>query len=179
MDKELEEGLATRQRLEEKLKQLKLRLTELNAHKNTLIMALTNNETTLDFPSYIEYNSHPKLIKIDDALPFYIFNLGKPTGTPFSGLDSKDTSYPINYKILRKYKKSILSKSSSDEVFYTTTILKKNENFTVLIKDDENNIWKGQEAFNDFAKSFSEPIIFKNMTEWLGLNNESVRKLYL
>lgn len=170
LDCELEELLGSMKEMEDRMEQQETRLHVLDAHKKTLIKALVTQRVSSHFPVHIEYNKDSQIIEVADRYPFYIFNLGKICSHE---LDN-GAAVPLYYKVLRRFAKTSFSKGSSETVFYTTTVLSKSGGYVFLIKDDENNTWRGPNAFAEFSRSFDEPIPFRTVVEWLGLTNKHV-----
>lgn len=173
LDPELEKLLLAKKKLEDTIEQQELRLNELDAHKRTLVKALITQRVVTHFPLSIEYSGDSQIIEVADTYPFYIFNIGEVVLGP----DVDGLVVPFHYKILRRFTKTSLCRTVSDTVFYTTTVQSKSGSYSLLIKDDENNTWRGPRAFAEFSGSFPDPIPFKSIGEWLGLNNEFVQEL--
>lgn len=174
LDSELEELLQAKKDMEDRIEQQEQQLSMLDAHKRTLVKALVTQRVATDFPVPIEYTKDSRIVEIADTYPFYIFNIGRVV---LLGPGGGCPLMPLHYKVLRKFAKTGLCKTASDTVFYTTTVLSKNGRYVFLIKDDENNTWRGPDAFREFSSSFPDPIPFKNIVEWLGLNCKPVQEM--
>lgn len=177
MDESIEEAIKLKEELEKEIEMQEHKLNTLDAHKRTMILALSNSETVLHYPfiTGAKNNSMPRAIC--DQNPFYVISLGNipnPLNRTFFGM----AIYPSGYKILRPFNKHRNIKSSNPYVFYTSGIIYKNGTRLFYIKDDENNIIRGANIFEAFSQWFDFSIPFKNIEEWLGLfNGQIIRDL--
>lgn len=177
IDRLLEEKILALEELHKKIKMLKEKSNSLSAHKYTLVSMLRERKISAHYPIYpsISNGSIKYPIKVEGDHPFFILNIGS------SKLDSKaffpSHSYLTNYKIMRPYKRNIKSNLQRDVILYSTTVFINNGFPFYMIQDEENNVWKGPNAFEEFSKYFSCELPFKNIEEWLGLDNEAVKKL--
>ncbi|KAM0681649.1 hypothetical protein GINT2_000163 [Glugoides intestinalis] len=176
MQKALEELLSERNVLLNKLNRQEEKLDELDAYKRTIIKSLTVEDLFLGLPSNFENQANFSILQVDDQYPLFILN---PGNLQYLKQDQNNTEdiVPVNFKALRWFKKTKASKRTGEGTWYTSTIHKKDDKYYFIIKDDENNTWKGQNAFYEFSKCFEHAIPFKNVDEWIGLNKEAVKLL--
>lgn len=168
----LEDVLSEHMKLESTIKQQNTKLLELEAHKRTLIQAIINNVPSSHYPFY-HLNKLKELIEIEDKYKFHIYSIGDTVET-----NSNDNVIaPSNYMILRKYVKNKLCKFDSKKIFYLSTLYYKNQEWFFEIRDEENNVWKGENAFEIFKSSFDR-FDFKDMHDWFGLYNSKVQEIF-
>lgn len=176
MQKAFEQLLVERNELLNKLNRQEDRLAEVDAYKRTIIKALTDEDLFLGLPSNFENQPNFSILQVDDQYPLFILNPGNLQYLKQAENDTKDV-VPVNFKALRWFKKTNASKRTGEGAWYTSTIHKKDDKYYFVIKDDENNTWKGQNAFYEFSKCFEHPIPFRTIDEWIGFNKEAVRLL--
>lgn len=157
VDQILEELLRERKNILQQINIQEQTILSLDAYKRTLVKCLCKDQIAYSFPTDFSFDLHSKITKIDQQFPLLILNKGK---TLIAG-----QSFPINYKCLRHFRKT---GQSNEMTWYTTTILKKKDCYFFLIKDDQNNTWRGKDAFTEFTNSFEGKIPFETIQEWLG-----------
>lgn len=177
MPKELDELLMERKKLMDLLNKKEDVLGVLDAYKRTLVKALVKNESFFDLASDFRNDENFEIVRIEDEYPFFILNLGTLENLKQSEESTRDT-VPVNFRVLRQFNKTDSKDSAGELTWYTSTILKKDDKYYFRIKDDENKIWKGPNAFYDFCKAFNHPIPFKNIEEWFGLDKNVVISLF-
>lgn len=177
MDKQpdLEELLNQRTKLLDKIKKQEDFLMELDALKRTLVKTLVRNDLYMGLPlsNYTPIQNFEP-VSIQDEHPLFILNPGIVPDTA-SGTVSTHLPIPINLRILRCYKKSKLSKATRNTTWYTTTVIKKDGHLYFVIRDDENNIWKGHDIFHQFCQAFDSLDPFVNIEQWMGLDRTDVQ----
>ena len=92
----------------------KKKLLSLEAYKRTLVSLLTYSEIGMHLPLVI-FQSKDNPIKIQNEF-FYIINkeyLPSPSQQEFY---KNDIIYPINYKVMRRFKRNKFSRLNRDEV---------------------------------------------------------------
>ncbi|KAI5173459.1 hypothetical protein PAEPH01_1995 [Pancytospora epiphaga] len=173
LSKRLEEHLKTMQAAEEKLNELASHLMNLEAHRRTLVSCLAGTEQSTDRPSPIPSNGSADVIESRDISEFYVLNLGVviPPSTKGQLIFMR---CPNGYRTIRKFTRHHSSLSSHREIFYTTTALLGKKGWHYIIKDDENNVCEGANAFLEFRKWFGGDLPFRNIEEWLGLYNPEI-----
>lgn len=176
-DKRIEELLNTHMELEQKVNSQNRKILELEAHKRALIAAMANNESSKHYPNYIEKVTTIKLIQIESDKNLFIYNKAQIVRQD-SANNNNNKVIPNNYMAVRRFMKSKMSDSLKTDVFYTTTAFMSNNIPSYVIKDDENNIWKGRDVFSSFSNSFEMPIPFESLEQWCGLDNPEVIKLF-
>ncbi|ELA42731.1 uncharacterized protein VICG_00046 [Vittaforma corneae ATCC 50505] len=173
----LEELLHQRTELLSKIKEQDAFLMELNAFKRTFVKALVKEDLYVGLPlSNYEQTTNFEAVRIEDEYPLYILNIGEVHNIKQSVIPQKYT-VPVNFRALRYYKKSKINKKTRDFTWYTTTILNKNEEAYFIIRDDENNSWKGCDIFDQFCQSFDHRLAFNSIEEWLGLDKDEVQAM--
>lgn len=171
---ELEACLSDHYKLESTIKRQKNKLKELEAHRNTMLVLLSEGESPKNYPVYFEMDMETDLIEIQDEIKFYIYNIGDKN----SCTETQGILVPTPYCILRKFSKSKLSRSASEEIFYTSSIHVKDGSVIYTIKDEENNIWTGANVFEKFINSFDSKIPFFDIKHWFGLYSPQVRAIF-
>lgn len=169
---EIEEVIQKRYVLENKIKEQKKILGELDALKRTFVKSMVKEELYMGLPlSTYKQDKNFEIIKINDKYPFIVLNMGEWCG--FKHQTTSELSPPINYKILRYFNKCRINKKDGENTWYTTTVLNKNEELYYIIKDDENNVWRGPNAFSNFSQLF-DSFPFSDIKQWLGLDNAEI-----
>lgn len=172
-DTEIQHALETRQQLGARLAEQREKLMQLEAHKKTLLSALVKPKICHSYPAPIKMPSKHSVIEVPGTYPLYVLNPGLLVADPdpCTGI-----AYPIGYTVLRRFAKHRKSSTERAETFYTSMIVSKGGRRFYIIKDDENNVCRGANAFEDFAAWFGHPIPFRNVEEWLGLNKKEVQQ---
>lgn len=177
----MEELLQERKTLLETMEIQEDEIMRLDAYKKTFIKCLCGDELIHSFPTDFKFDENEKISEFNDGpFPLFVLNFGiLPPGKDIN------TGFPLNFKCLRQFNRPDSMRSTADyngyratRTWYNTTVLKKKGMYFFVIKDDENNTWRGKDAFSEFSKSFGHDIPFKSMRDWLGLNNEDVKMHY-
>ena len=143
-------------------------LAKLKAHMKTMVTALAGHTVSMTHPVPLDYSPAGGPIVIDCRYPIYILNIGVTRGDQaMSG-----------YKVMRKFWRHIESKSEREEIMYTTIVLGGIGQRYYIIRDDDNNMWKGANAFDMFRRSFSVHIPFTSIDDWLGLGYPEIRRYF-
>lgn len=174
LDLKIADALKRRAAAKKRIHDHRNRLAELEAHKNTLISILTGCPPSKAFPIPMKHTSPGPLLITDESFPLVVLSLGILDES--SVRNSPDgIAYPSGYKILRRFAAHLASRASRREIFYTSIILSRGDTRFYIIRDDENNIWKGVDIFESFRQSFSFLIPFRNIEDWFGLTDAKIR----
>lgn len=174
LDSQIRKMVLQKTEYERKLQDYNERLTIILSHQKTLVCALTPYECFAKYPTNQSYNREAKPRMIGSKIPFYLIDIGAIPNGMVDGFYSAGIIYPVGYRILRKYKKHIMSKSPHNEIFYTTVILSELGSKYYVISDDENNVCAGINAFSEFSSLFLDELPFHDIEDWLGLREEEV-----
>ncbi len=166
--KEIEDLLTERKNKEALIEKQEKKLMELKSHKRTIVSALCGNKTFYFYPRGIKYGKQEECIYINDEFPFYILNIGEI-------VDLGDGNYyRNNYKMVRKFVAHKNSRSSHPNIFYTTSVMIKNNNEKwFIITDDENNLIHGRDIFQSFKGWFDFELPFNTIEDWLGFTSDN------
>lgn len=162
--------------LEKSKEKIREKYSIVDSHLKTLISALSSPDCPMHTPSQISLDATFEPVFVKDKKPFYLMNIGTLPSKNQLQFYISGVVYPVNYKILRKFKKNLFSKSIQNEVFYTTTVSQRGESKYYKITDDEGNSWTDLNAFSEFSNSFNGAFLFQSMEEWLGLENQDIQK---
>lgn len=168
----LEQALEQRKEIRAKIAKQETLLMELDALKRTFVKAMVKDHLFMGLPMSNYSNCGSSVIQVADQWPFLILNVGEVISL------SSRVIVPINYRVLRRYKKSKVNKRSGDDTWYTTTVLSKNDEIYLVIRDDENNVWKGPDAFTQLFRSFEGGMAFTTALQWLGVDKEEVQEVF-
>lgn len=175
-DAKIEGVLKIKADTENRIKRQVIKLMQLEAHKKTLVTTLVDSRISTNYPVAIKSAYNSGIYEIEGVHPIYILNLGSAVGGTYD--DQADAvRCPVDYKILRRFRRHLASKSSKEEIFYTSFVFHKNGHRYFVIKDDENNMCKGADAFAEFQSWFDTPIPFRDIEDWLGLYNPDIQSL--
>lgn len=172
-EEKIENLLKNRIEIEATLKTQHTKISQLNAHKMTLTTALTAHTLSNDYPVVMKYSLDTNPIEVEGKYPFYVLNLGFICESSASGSDG-GIMYPCDYKVIRVFSTHRRSNSSRREILYTSSIISKGGERYYLIRDDENNMCKGKNAFELFKGWFDFELPFESIEEWLGLTHPTV-----
>lgn len=164
MDNEsiIEKLLKEKKDLSDVVKKQKESIQRLYAYRRTFIKSLVNAELSVELPVKFEQKQDFEVLRIENGL--FLLGVGN------SGRKDAD-GIPESFKVLRYFKKTINNPRANENTWYTTTVLNKNGQRYFIIKDDENNSWRGYDAFHSFVNSFAFRLPFNSVDEWIGLNN--------
>ena len=168
----VEEALEENKALLEVRRKQREQLRGLEAHRKTLVWALAGHRTSYAAPAPLPLGPGAAPLAVPDKYPFYVLSFGdfSPRGELASAL------IPHGYKVVRRFPRHLASSSPYPEIFYTTVLLNKSDNMYLIIKDDENNIWKGFAAFEHFRQAFGVVLPVRTAVEWLGLDRPQIKK---
>lgn len=168
---ELDAVVNERKRLQDIIKRQENHLLKMDALKRTFVKAMVSNNLCMALPIYNYTKQGTSVIRIKDEYPLFIINIGEVVSLLAS------YTIPINFKVLRYFKKSQNNMKAGEYTWYTTSVLSKNDEIYLYIQDDENNIWKGPHAFVQLYRSFDGGMPFSNAVQWLGADKEEVQTI--
>jgi len=167
----LEEALHEKQQLHDKIRSQEEVLMRLDALKRTFVKAMVKDDLYLGLPMSNYTKSSAEVIRVRDEYPLFILNVGEIVNLQANCI------IPINFRVLRWFMKSRLSKRAGEYTWYTTTVLNKHDEVYLHIQDDENNTWRGADAFAKLHRSFDGEIPFTSAAQWLGVDKEEVQMI--
>lgn len=176
LETQIENALKNRKEIENMLEQQQCKVMHLEAHKKTIAFALAGPRSFNDYPIAMRYRPAYEPVEVEDDYPFYILNIGYITNL-FNKSSYNGIIYPWDYKVARRFTVHGQSKSKRREIIYTSSILYRSGEKYYLIRDDENNVWRGQDAFQQFQRAFCFPLPFADIEDWLGLGHPVVLDL--
>lgn len=173
----LEELLHQREELLNRVEEQEAFLMELDAYKRTFVKTLVKEDLYVGFPQpNYKQAADFEVVKIEDEHPLFILNIGEMQSAKRDIIPQK-YAVPINFRTLRYYKKSKINKKAGSHTWYTTTVLSKDGETYFVIKDSENNTWRGRDIFHQFCQSLDCTSSFNSIEEWLGLDKDEVQAM--
>lgn len=151
------------------------KLTTLRTHKKTLVSMLVEKQPSWHYPLSISNLGNTLVTTGHDFSAFYLLNVGNaPNGIYPSHFG--ELQCPVNYKLLRRFIRHRTSRSVHSEILYLSLIIERNNRKYYVIKDDENNVWKGENIMPGFTASFDIQLPFNTVEEWFALHTAEVGK---